>query len=288
MTNILINNNWKLIQNILIILVILIISSIFYKLINNNTITIKDNYTLKNNGFEIFNLLDDNDINTLNILWNNKQYDEMKKTIHNNNKLLKIIKENLGDNYIFQDYMYLIEKSRIHTCHRDNNSKFFNKYQKHNSYTILIFIDHMDNCLDVIPNSNNSKNGIFLTDITLSIKCNIGNIIIFDASLIHSGSFNKKPNNKRIQMKISHKDDIKILSYYEKYDKKLNKENILSNNIINIQKHLSCQFPILSDIMQPLVNDISKKDKNYNIPLHQKIFSKIFYGDTHFYNLSNI
>jgi hypothetical protein len=277
---------YKLILNIsIVIIIILIISSIFFKYINNNIITIDDNYTLHKNGFEIFELLNKDDIDTLNLLWTNKKYDDIKKYIHNNIKLLDIIKNKLGNDYIFQDYIFLIEKSRIHTCHRDNNGLMFNKNQKHPSYTILIFIEQMEKCLDVIPNSNKSTNGIFITDVTSSIKCNIGNIIIFDANLIHSGSFNNKKNNRRIQMKISHKDDIDILSYYEKYNKTLNKENYLPNNIINIQKHLSCQFPIVSDIMQPLVNNATY---NKEIPLYQKIFSKIFYGDKNYYNLSNI
>ena len=164
----------------------------------------------------------------------------------------------------------------------------FNKYQKYPSYTIILYIDQMEKCLDVIPNSNKTSNGIFITDVTSSIKCNSGNIIIFDANLIHSGSFNIKPNNRRIQMKISHKDDINILSYYEKYNKNLNKENNLPNNIINIQKHLSCQFPIVSDIIQPLVSNATYYKNNNEIPLYQKIFSKIFYGDKNHYNLSNI
>ena len=103
---------------IIIIIIILIIASIFFKYINkNNIITINDNYTLENNGFEIFNILDKNEIIKINILWNNKKYDDIKKIIHNNNNLLDIINKKLGNNYIFQDYIFLIEKSRIHTCH---------------------------------------------------------------------------------------------------------------------------------------------------------------------------
>lgn len=272
----------------IIILIILIISSILFKYINNHVITINDNFTLNKNGFEIFNLLNQNEINILNFLWDNNKYNDIKQIIHNNILLLNIIKNKLGDDYIFQDYILLIEKSRIHTCHRDNNGKMFNKYQKYPSYTIILYIDQMEKCLDVIPNSNKTSNGIFITDVTSSIKCNSGNIIIFDANLIHSGSFNIKPNNRRIQMKISHKDDINILSYYEKYNKNLNKENNLPNNIINIQKHLSCQFPIVSDIIQPLVSNATYYKNNNEIPLYQKIFSKIFYGDKNHYNLSNI
>ena len=273
---------------IIIIIIILIIASIFFKYINkNNIITINDNYTLENNGFEIFNILDKNEIIKINILWNNKKYDDIKKIIHNNNNLLDIINKKLGNNYIFQDYIFLIEKSRIHTCHRDNNGKMFNKNQKYPSYTLLIFIDQIQNCLDIIPNSHINKNNIFITDVTSTIKCNIGNIIIFDANLIHSGSFNIKPNNKRIQMKLIHKEDKDILDFYEKYNKKLDKDNNLPNSIINIQKHLSCQFPIVSDILQPLVNNSIVTDKN-NIPLHEKLFSNIFYGDKNYYNLSNI
>ena len=176
----------------------------------------------------------------------------------------------------------LIEKSRIHTCHRDNNSKMYNKNQKYPSYTLLIYIDDIENCLDIIPNSNTNKNNIFITDVTLTIKCDIGNVIIFDAALIHSGSFNKNPNNKRIQMKIIHKDDIEVLNFFEKYNKKLDKDNTLFPYITNIQKHLSCQFPIISDALYPLINNASL---NNNTQLHEQIFSQFFYGDKNYYKL---
>jgi hypothetical protein len=203
--------------------------------------------------------------------------------IHTNNKLLNIINKKLGSNYIFQDYIFLIEKSRIHTCHRDNNGKMYNKNQSYPSYTLLIYIDKIENCLDIIPNSNKNKNNIFITDVTLTIKCNRGNVVIFDADIIHSGSFNKNPNNKRIQMKLIHKDDIDILNFYDKYNKKLDKDNNLPSYITNIQKHLSCQFPIISDALHPLINN--NYNSNNDISFHEKIFSQIFYGDKNYYNL---
>jgi hypothetical protein len=41
----------------------------------------------------------------------------------------------LGRDYTFHDYIFVIEKSSIHTCHRDANGSLFNKGQKYPSYT---------------------------------------------------------------------------------------------------------------------------------------------------------
>ena len=53
-----------------------------------------------------------------------------------------------------------------------------------------------------------------LTDQVTNILCKSGDVIIFDANLIHVGTINTKDNNLRIQLKVTHKDDIPYLSYY--------------------------------------------------------------------------
>ena len=70
------------------------------------------------------------------------------------------------------DYIWMIMKSNVHICDRDNNGLFFNKNQKYDSYTILFYLEDMDSCLDVIPKSHLSKykNLINLTDLTKKNK----------------------------------------------------------------------------------------------------------------------
>ena len=48
---------------------------------------------------------------------------------------------------------------------------------------------------------------------------NDGIMIIFDANLIHVGTLLDSDNNIRIQMKVTHKDDIEVLSYYQNFNK---------------------------------------------------------------------
>ena len=59
----------------------------------------------------------------------------------NNKKINKLIKKYTNNEYIFQDYVFIIKRSSIHTCHRDSNGDFFNADQKYPSYTILFFLE---------------------------------------------------------------------------------------------------------------------------------------------------
>ena len=182
----------------------------------------------------------------------------------------------------------MIMKSNIHTCHKDNNGLFINKNQKYDSYTILFYLENMEKCLDVIPKSHKSKykSIINLTDTTKSIRCKPGSAILFNAGLIHVGSFNKKENNIRIQMKVSHKDDFKTLNYYQNFNKYLNKENKMPLKIRKIQKHFSCQFPFLNDLVQDVNIKTSRGSSDgVKIPISQKIFSYLTYGDSNYYDL---
>jgi hypothetical protein len=179
----------------------------------------------------------------------------------------------------------------VHTCHRDNNGDFFNQGQKYPSYTMLTYLEDMDECLGVIPGSHKVKNsfGINLTDKIRNLKCNKGDIIIFNANLIHVGILNPdKEDNLRIQMKISHKEDIDVLKYYENYNKVLNKSNNVPHLAKHIQKNFSCMFPILSDLTQKdNINSARGSDNGAEISLAQKIFSYFFYSDSKFYDLPN-
>jgi hypothetical protein len=282
----------KFLKYFLLILLILILINIFYRLSSNNYVKKEDLYNLEENGYElIHNFLDKNEIQNIKELTYNKKYDEVKQYLIKNKR--HKFKNLLSDDYVFQDYIMFILKSNIHTCHRDNNGSFYNKEQKHNSYTILIFLEPMDRCLDVIPKSHTNiyNNSINFSDYTKSVPCTVGDALIFDANLIHTGSFNKIHNNPRVQMKLSHKDDLQQLFYFQNYNKLINKENKLPNFIKYFQKNVSCTYPIISNNSQKsyikTIND-NYNNKTNNIPLSQKIFSYLFYGDSNYYDLPDI
>ena len=62
-----------------------------------------------------------------------ENYKTIKERIIANPKMQSIIKNKVGNGYIFQDYIFIIKKSAIHTCHRDGNGDFFNEKQKYPS-----------------------------------------------------------------------------------------------------------------------------------------------------------
>ena len=152
----------------------------------------------------------------------------------------------------------------------------------------------MDKCLGVIPNShkieNKNKYNINLIDKVKNIICNKGDVIIFNSNLIHVGTLNENNNDYlRIQMKISHKDDLEVLNYYQDYTKILNKKNYLPFYIKNFQKKLSCMFPIISDLTQhDNIKSSRGSDDGATIGHLQKLFSYIYYGDSKFFDLPNV
>lgn len=213
--------------------------------------------------------------------WDNKQYEDIYKSLRKNSHILKFIKNNIGDDFILMDYIMFLSNSVLHTCHRDNNGSRFNKL-KYKSYTVLIYIEDMDKCLDVIPKSHKHI-GFYFTDPTKTFMCKKGSIIIFDSDLVHAGSVDHNPDNRRIQMKICHKDDINTLSFYDKYYKIIDKENANSHESKRFQKDLTCTYPLISDLTQG-------NDKGYisgDISFLAKIFSSIFYSDKNYYKLKD-
>jgi len=280
-------------MNIIIMLLLVCLIYILYYIIFNQDkkLDTSINYNLKDHGFAIYkNILSNDNIEDIKLQIKNDKYKDTKQYIMQLNKFDDIIKS-IGNGYIFQDYIWIIKKSSVHTCHRDNNGDFFNQGQKYPSYTMLTYLEDMDDCLGVIPGSHIVKNsfGINLTDKIRNLKCNKGDIIIFNANLIHVGILNPdKEDNLRIQMKISHKEDIDVLKYYENYNKVLNKSNNVPHLFKHIQKNFSCMFPILSDLTQKdNINGARGSDNGAEISLGQKIFSYIFYGDSKYYDLPN-
>jgi ectoine hydroxylase-related dioxygenase (phytanoyl-CoA dioxygenase family) len=237
---------------------------------------------LETDGFLVIKkMLDDNQIEKILNNSNNNNYDNIKELLLNDKNILENLQKYTNNNYFLQNYIWIIKKSLVHTCHRDYNGTFYNSKQKHPSYTLIIFIEDMEKCLGIIPKSHISidLNNINLINNVKYLLCNKGDAILFNANLIHVGAINEKENNLRVQLKLTHKDDLEILNYYENYNKVLNKSNKINKNIIKIQKNISCMFPFISDLV------INKANNKINkISIGKKIFSLFFHGDSQFYN----
>jgi len=273
-----------------IFIILLFIFRIF--LINDNVEHNTVKYKLENQGFQVFkNVIDSTKIQEFTELCNNKNYKDLKHKIMQENKINNLIQNRLDSNYQLQDYIWIIEKSVVHTCHRDNNGDFFNAGQKNPSYTMLIYLEDMEKCLGVIPyshkNKHSNRTNIFFDEV-INLKCNAGDIIVFNANLIHVGCINKKDDNLRIQLKVSHKDDLDILNYYQDFNKVLNKDNPLPQELRKAQRNLSCMFPVISDLTQgENIRTARGSDNGIDVGGGQQWFSYLFYGNKDFYDLPN-
>jgi len=283
----------KYLKNIWIIIFIIIFLLLVIRLFFSNDIieNNSDTFNLQEHGVKVFkNVLDANEINEIIEKCKNEKYNDVKTKLLNNVKILNLIKNNTSENHMFQDYVWVIKKSVVHTCHRDNNGDFFNKNQKYPSYTMLVYLEDMEKCLGVIPNSHKDINSysINIFDKVLNIPCKKGDIILFNANLIHVGCINKKDDNLRIQLKVSHKDDIDKLQYYQNYNKILNKDNELPIGIRKAQRNFSCMLPFLSNLTQSEnIRSSRGSVEGANIGIFQQAFSYLFYGNKDFYDLPN-
>ena len=267
--------------------IFLVLTLIVLSVLTTDVIS-KKNYTLKRDGCCLVkNCLDARDIDILVRLCKEENYKEVKKYIIEHKTILTRIKKHVSNSYNFQDYVLIIQKSAIHTCHRDYNGDLFNDGQQHPSYTVLIYLDDMEKCLGVIPKSHKSKHSyaINLTNQVEHVACKKGDLLLFDANLIHVGALNKKEDNLRIQMKITHDADVEILDYYEDYNKVLNQPNHLPRSMVKFQRDVSCMFPIVSTLTQ----NGAMKQATLKTQSHiSKAFSYVFYGNSDFYNLKTV
>lgn len=202
---------------------------------------------------------------------------ESKEYIIGSPEIQAKLAELLGKEYEFHDYIFLIKKSQFHTCHRDYNGDFFNEGQQYPSYTIIIYLEDMHKCLDIIPRSHNAIDdyNYNMSDYTQTVYCKAGDVLIFNANLIHNGSLNDTENHKRIQMKISHKNDKEVLQFYNNYNKVLNNENPSPWIFKHAQKHITCQFPIISQYVKQYDNNKSS-ETSQNTDLLSGFFSPFF------------
>jgi hypothetical protein len=227
------------------------------------------------------NIIGAGDVKDIQNNWDNKRYRDIFTSLKTNKNIRDFIEYHLSPDFILMDYVMFLSNSVLHTCHRDNNGMKFNDI-KHKSYTVLIYIDDMKKCLDVTPGSHKHF-GMYKDDKTETFMCKPGSIILFDADLVHSGSLSDNKDNRRIQLKVCHKEDEQKLKFYDNYHKILDKPNVNSAFSKKIQKQLTCAYPLFSDLTQG-------NNKNYisgKMSETEKIFSKMFYSDKDYYKLED-
>jgi len=218
-------------------------------------------------------------------------YKTAKTALLQHPKLLKCMYDSTSSQYVFQDYIWVIKKSSVHTCHRDNNGDFFNDGQQHPSYTMLVYLEDMDKCLGVIPTSHKERDSysVNMSDPVINMVCGKGDVIIFNANLIHVGTLNYgKEDHLRIQLKLTNKDDLDKIAYYQNFNKILNDDNTVPLYIRKAQKRITCMFPGLSNLTQnENIRTARGSSDGIDIGLSQRAFSYIFYGNDKFYDLPN-
>jgi hypothetical protein len=280
------------IKNVFIILLLIIFLILLNCAIQTDKLDLPNkNYDLQKDGFVVIkNVLTETEIMALQKNCQDNDYSTAKRLLIHNNYLLDNIKKYIKDeHYVFQDYIWIIKKSSVHTCHRDNNGDFFNNNQNYPSYTLLVYLEDTEKCLGVVPYSHHNLNSysINFSNVVNYLPCKKGDAILFNANLIHVGALNKQ-DNLRIQMKVSHKDDLSILSYYQDYNKVLDTENNLPFMVKHIQKNVSCMFPFVSNLTQTEnIRTARGSDDGVQIGVLQKLFSYVFYGNSNFYDLPN-
>lgn len=264
---------------ILISFILLFLTLVIYKSLTKRQRTLSSVSDLNKHGYIVKHNIIDTD--TIQEQWNNNQYRDIFTSLKTNVNIKNLIEYHLNKDFILMDYVMFLSNSVLHTCHRDNNGMKFNDI-KNKSYTILIYIDDMKQCLDVVPSSHNHI-GLYRDDNTETFMCKPGSIILFDSDLVHAGSLTTNKNNRRIQLKVCHKDDEQKLKFYDNYHKILDKPNVNSEFSKKIQKHLTCTYPIFSDLTQGSnKNYISGKMSNI-----EKTFSEVFYSDKDYYTLKD-
>jgi hypothetical protein len=284
--------NVLIIMSIIIIILLLVIR-LFYSddIIEYNS----DKFNLHEHGIKVFkNILNNNEVDEIIERCNHENYNDFKKTLLHNTNLLKLIRSSTTDNHIFQDYIWIIKKSVVHTCHRDNNGDFFNDGQLYPSYTMLLYLEDMPSALGFIPKShikqNKYTNSFNLANPLTHVSCKKGTAILFNANLIHVGTIDDAADDHiRVQMKITHNDDRVHINYYENFHKVLNTSNTIPKWVRKVQKNVSCMMPIISDIKDNTnVSYIKGTHIGYKIGIIEKIFSSMYYGNATYYDLPNV
>jgi hypothetical protein len=274
------------------LIIIIIIHVIQYFVFYTDITGDPQKYNLREHGLCIHkNVLTDQEIAKLVKCCDKDDYKTVKTALLRHPNIRKCMNHSTNPGYVFQDYIWVIKKSSVHTCHRDNNGDFFNKGQKHPSYTVLVYLEDMDKCLGVIPTSHHNLNSynVNMSDPVINMVCGKGDVIIFNANLIHVGTLNTdKEDNLRIQLKLTHKDDLDKIEYYQNFNKILNDDNTVPLYMRKAQKRLTCMFPGLANLTQSEnIRTARGSSDGIDIGLSQRAFSYIFYGNDKFYDLPN-
>ena len=228
----------------LTILLVLLIVFIIYK---RNTYHVTDKPTIDINGYEVISIFTENEVN---LLLEYAEHDENKKAsdyVRNSQKVIEAKNRVLGTDYVFADYSFILKKSQLSSCHRDDNGTMINKDSQYPSYTIIVFLKSMENCLKVIDKSHTKQEGFYFTQPPEDIKCTPGQMIIFDSNLVHAGAFNKNINNTRIQMKLVHHNDIENHPELKNFHKELKNDNKPTHFAKMIDQPISCIAPVIAD-----------------------------------------
>lgn len=200
----------------------------------------------------------------------------IKTYIINHQKLLeRIYKQCNLKGYEFNDYIFAILGSQISTCHRDFNGTMFHDQLKHPTYTMVVYLHQMRACMDVVPESHvREYNNNYLIDNTKHVTCEIGDVLLFNSNLIHTGSIiNDDVSNPRIQMKLCHKDDRKHLEFLEDYTRVLN-DKLHMNRSMQFAKHYTCQVPF----------NYVKNDNGVS-NWYERAFKRLAYGEINALNI---
>jgi len=241
----------------------------------------REDWSLSHDGIQrIKGVLTEHDLNQLRHLAETDKTLQMQEyLLHPQSSLSRHVIPLLPKDYEFHDYIFFIRRSQFHTCHRDYNGDLFNE-GIHPSYTMIVYLSDMDRCLDVIPGSHkNKEHNMGMTDRTQTVHCLTGDVLLFNANIVHSGSLNEGQNGfPRVQLKVSHRDDMKKLDYYQGYHKVMNEEMGYSSALQNLHKHLTCTFPIISEWTKGFDNnkDKAKSDADAAVEKDRTLISTFY------------
>ena len=262
----------------LIIVVVLLL--VFFLWIQGTKVRfVKLDAAREDTGYDVLTCLDEFEVKHALDLVENKKYPKLQHAIQNNPRVLREIERVLGPDYVFQDYILSLEKSAISTCHRDDNGQMFNG-QDHPAYTILFYLEPMDACLDVIPGSHRRRDFINVSHPPESVPCTPGQAILFNADLIHSGSINNaREDNRRVQMKLIHKDDVGKIPQFDDYHKVVDASKSNLAWYTKFVRDASCTFTGVADLTK----------NGENMPEFVKnVYKYITYGGADKYKLHNV
>ncbi len=228
---------WKLLFMILVFIIV-------YRLYMYKPI---EHATLNTNGFELIDVFTENEVNLIREYAENDENMKAADFVKKSARINEIILKRLGVDYVFPNYSFVIKKSQLSSCHRDDNGTMINTNSQYPSYTLIIFLKPMENCLKVIEGSHKKQDKFYITKPPENIKCSPGQMIIFDSNLVHAGAFNENINNTRIQMKLVHRNDMENHPELKNFHKELKNDKKPTHFAKIIDQPISCIAPVLSD-----------------------------------------